>query len=82
MIARRELMTEVAAAEHIGMSMAFLRAARCRGSLGNHNPGPPFLRLGRSVRYDRADLDAWLDARRVDPAARGGRENRREVAAA
>jgi hypothetical protein len=30
----RELVDEVAAAAHIGMSVAFLRAARCRGVLG------------------------------------------------
>jgi predicted site-specific integrase-resolvase len=26
--------------------------------------GPPFLKLGTSVRYDKSDLDSWLDARR------------------
>lgn len=78
MVAHRELLDEVAAAAHIGMSVAFLRAARCRGTLGNRSPGPPYHQLGRSVRYDRADLDAWLDARRVDPSARAaGRASRR-----
>jgi len=82
MVARRELLDEVAAAERIGMSIAFLRAARCRGTLGNRSPGPPYLQLGRSVRYDCADLDKWLDAQRVDPAARSkGRVVRRGVAA-
>ena len=29
--------------------------------------GPPFLRLvGGSVRYDLADIEAWLDTQRVD----------------
>lgn len=27
--------------------------------------GPPFLKLGRAVRYDPNDLKAWLAARRV-----------------
>jgi len=29
--------------------------------------GPAYLRLGRLVRYRQADLDAWLEARRVEP---------------
>ncbi len=29
--------------------------------------GPPWTRAGRGVRYRRADLDAWLDRRTVDP---------------
>jgi excisionase family DNA binding protein len=28
---------------------------RCRGE------GPPFIKVGRSVRYRRSDVDAWLD---------------------
>lgn len=65
-----ELLTERAAAAHIGMSIAFLRASRSRGMLGHQTPAPPYLRLGSAIRYDRADLDTWLSARRVDPAAR------------
>lgn len=30
--------------------------------------GPPFLKLGRAVRYRRADVRAWLEARVVTPA--------------
>jgi len=67
---RRELLNEKEAAEHIGMSVAYLRADRCRGSLEGRTPGPPWLKTGRKVQYDRADLDAWLDSRRVDRSAR------------
>jgi predicted DNA-binding transcriptional regulator AlpA len=66
----RELVTEEDAARHIGMSVSFLRMGRCRGTLGNRTPTPPYLKLGASVRYDRQDLDAWLNERRVDPSAR------------
>lgn len=62
--------TEVVAAEHIGMSVAFLRAARSRGVLGNQTPPPPHYLIGRAVRYDIAELDAWIAARRVDAAGR------------
>lgn len=27
--------------------------------------GPPFIKLGRSVRYRRADIEAWLQERRI-----------------
>jgi predicted DNA-binding transcriptional regulator AlpA len=60
----RQLLTEHTAAQYIGMSVAFLRAARCRGKVGARSPGPEFLKLGKSVRYDVADLDAWLTSRR------------------
>lgn len=31
--------------------------------------GPVYLRLEGAIRYDVADLDAWLDSGRVDPKA-------------
>jgi len=64
-----DLMTEKAAAELIGMSTAFLRAGRLHGVLGNRTPAPPHMKLGRAVRYSRADLDRWLADRRVDRAS-------------
>lgn len=64
------LLPETEAAHYIGMSVAYLRMDRCRGRVGNRTPGPPFLKLGRSVRYDVRDLDAWLAERRVDRSAR------------
>ena len=51
------------AAIYIGMSEAWLRQSRMRG-----NPkAPPYVKIGRAVRYLKADLDAWLDKlRHVD----------------
>jgi hypothetical protein len=69
-INRPELFDEETAARYIDMSVAFLRSGRQRGVVGNHTPPPAHLQLGRTIRYDRRDLDKWLDARRVDPAAR------------
>ncbi len=54
------------------MSVAFLRCGRSVGTVGNRTPSPPFLKLGRAVRYDRRDLDEWLAARKrttTSPAA-------------
>jgi len=69
-MADKELLTEAEAAEHISMSVHFLRASRYSGSPGKRTPGPPFLKIGASVRYTRSDLDLWLRERRVD--RRGG----------
>ncbi|HUW61948.1 MAG TPA: hypothetical protein VMZ06_13185, partial [Candidatus Bathyarchaeia archaeon] len=57
------------AAAFIGMSMSFLRMARCEGHRGNRTPGPPFYRIGKVVRYSITDLRAWLEARRCETGA-------------
>lgn len=64
-----ELLDEFEAADYITMSVAFLRADRCRGVLKGRTPGPPYLKLGNTVRYDVRDLDKWLAARRVERPA-------------
>lgn len=33
--------------------------------------GPPFYRLGRKIIYRGSDLNAWAEANRVDPEAKG-----------
>jgi excisionase family DNA binding protein len=43
------------AAEYVGLSQHTLNQMRSGGR------GPRFLKLGRSIRYDTNDLDAWLD---------------------
>lgn len=52
----RRLETERDAAAYLNVSHRTLQAWRLRGG------GPRYLKLGAAVRYDRADLDAWLDA--------------------
>lgn len=42
------------AAEYCGLSKSFLDKARIYGG------GPAFMRLGRSIIYNSADLDTWL----------------------
>lgn len=44
------------AAERLGVTPETLRNWRWRGD------GPPFVKLGRAVRYRLSDLSAWLDA--------------------
>lgn len=51
---------EMEAARYIGMSRSFLAQARMDGQRTNRTPAPPFIKIGRSVRYLRQDLDNWL----------------------
>ena len=51
---------ERAASHYTGLSVAYLRAARV-----GRCAGPAYVRIGRAVVYLRADLDAFMAARRV-----------------
>ena len=50
--------TEAEAAAYLGYSRHFLYECRA-GRLG---PGPKHIKIRRTVRYLREDLDAWLDS--------------------
>ncbi|GAB1623760.1 hypothetical protein AAOGI_38100 [Agarivorans albus] len=56
----KRVLTEQETAIYIGMSRSYLRQARMSGNRDNHTPAPPFIKIGRAVRYLREDLDAWL----------------------
>ncbi len=60
---------EEEAAAYLGLSRATLRRGRMEGKRDRRCQTPPFVRLGRAVRYIRTDLDQWLSEHRVDPAA-------------
>lgn len=49
------------AAAHLGLNVQTLANWRYRGK------GPRYFRVGNAIRYDIADLDAWLGARAVEP---------------
>jgi len=54
-------LTEHEAARYVGMSRSFLRQDRMNGGREGRTPGPAFLKIGRSVRYLKEDLDKWLE---------------------
>jgi excisionase family DNA binding protein len=57
-------LTPLKAAKYLGISEAVLRLWRSEGK------GPRHFRAGEKlVRYRRADLDAWIEARLSAPAA-------------
>ena len=47
------------AAQYLGFSLSTLNNARYTGLLGGVR-APKFKKLGKSIRYERASLDAWL----------------------
>lgn len=54
------------ASKYTGVSVRTLRWRR------ESNQGPPSYRLGKRVMYDVADLDAWVEAEKVE-SLRGAR---------
>jgi len=65
----KNTLTEKEAAEYIGMSPSFLRQDRMNGYRINRTPGPRFLKIGRSIRYLKEDLEAWLLQHRINRPA-------------
>lgn len=60
----KRVFKEVEAANYICMSRSFLSQDRVNGALKNRTPGPKFIKIGRSIRYLKEDLDIWLDLHR------------------
>ncbi len=58
-----DLLSTPMAAEQLGLSPATLRYWR------HVQTGPPYIKLGKHVRYQRADLRAWVRSNRCQPAA-------------
>ena len=54
------LLTESETAHRLGVSVSGLRKWRREGT------GPPFIRMGRLVRYSALDIEAWLLANRQE----------------
>ena len=65
----KKTVSDVEAAEYIGMSVSFLRQARCNGNREGRTAGPPFIKIGRSIRYLITDLEIWLLEHRQIPKA-------------
>lgn len=51
-------LTAKQAAHYLNSSTSTLAKRRLNGT------GPAFVRIGRAIRYPKADLDAWMDASR------------------
>ncbi len=62
------LLTEPEAAQYLGFSRQFLRDARYLGQTRAGATCPPYVRVGRSIRYDVTALDAWIQEHTVKDA--------------
>ena len=58
---KQRALSEKQAATYIGMSRSYLAQSRMEGDRATRTPAPPFIKVGRSVRYLLEDLDEWLD---------------------
>lgn len=54
----KRLLTDAEAAKYLSLSPSFLRQCRMKGTTKTY--GPPFIRIGRAVRYDITILDKWI----------------------
>ena len=57
--------TEKETAQYLQISTSTLRQARMNGPRLGKFSGPPFVKLGRVVRYLKPDLDLWLQSHKV-----------------
>jgi excisionase family DNA binding protein len=57
-------MTEAEVATYLHVAVGTLRRWRAEGS------GPPALRVGRTVRYRRRDVDGWLEQQAAEENGR------------
>jgi predicted DNA-binding transcriptional regulator AlpA len=53
-------LTDREASIYLNMSVSFLRQSRIDGIRQNRTPGPTFVKIGRSVRHLKEDLDTWF----------------------
>lgn len=58
---RDDILNEHGMFADYGLTVAWQRRAR------RERRGPRFLKLGKMVRYRRADVEAWLEASTVEP---------------
>lgn len=58
---KSNVIDEKQAAKYLGISLSKLRQVRLYGQGIHQMHCPPFLQLGRNIRYRIADLDRWLD---------------------
>lgn len=64
-----ELLTEKEAARRMRFAPGYLRKLRVTGG------SPPFIRIGRSIRYRPEDLDGWIERHMSTSTSDIGRES-------
>lgn len=59
LLAAIALLNEISVAKQLRCKVKTLQAWRCRGG------GPPFVRVGRLIRYSPDDVRVWIESRKV-----------------
>jgi excisionase family DNA binding protein len=59
----RNVLNPKQASAYLGCSESVMRLWRSQGQ------GPRYFRAGKLIRYRRADLDAWIEARICEPGS-------------
>ncbi|MFA4974867.1 MAG: helix-turn-helix domain-containing protein [bacterium] len=63
-----ELLNDRQVHEMTGLACISLRRARCEGWREGHAANDlPYVKLGRSVRYKRSDVEAWIERHTITP---------------
>ncbi|MCP4474460.1 MAG: helix-turn-helix domain-containing protein [Gammaproteobacteria bacterium] len=57
----KRLFSEREAAEYLGVSRSYLRQDRMNGKFRGRTPGPDYCQFGKMIRYDKAELDQWIE---------------------
>ena len=57
----KRAISDLEAARYLGVSASLLRKMRCYGNRPGRTPGPPYFKIGRSVRYLIEDLDQYIE---------------------
>lgn len=61
----RIALTEKEAAHYLNLGVGTLQKSRSAGKLMGRLPPPPFVKLGRAIRYLKPDLDRWLESHKM-----------------
>ena len=56
----RRMIGEENTSHFLSVSRSWLRQARMK------NSGPPYIRIGKSIRYDILDLIQWIEKQRIE----------------
>ena len=69
MTREQRLVSETEAAKILGCARITLSRGRSEGPRANRMPVPPYLKIGRSVRYSLDDLERFIENCRITPTA-------------
>lgn len=61
----KDIDNDVAVSKYTGLGVTSIRNSRC----GNGTVDIPYMKLGKSVRYRKVDVDAWMASRTVTPTS-------------